>query len=60
METEATKFRKLVRWPYQGQLWVHLKKKKKKKKKNTFTQGFVGTAPDWIRAYTCSVHTEPS
>ena len=27
METEATKFRKLVRWPYQGQLWVHLKKK---------------------------------
>ena len=28
METEATKFRKLVRWPYQGQLWVHLKKKK--------------------------------
>ena len=55
METEATKFRKLVRWPYQGQLWVHLKKKK-----NTFTQGFVGTAPDWIRAYTCSVHTEPS
>ena len=28
METEATKFRKLVRWPYQGKLWVHLKKKK--------------------------------
>ena len=33
METEATKFRKLVRWPYQGQFCFHLKKKKKKKKK---------------------------
>ena len=38
METEATKFRKLVRWPYQGQLWVHLKKKKKKKKKHFYSR----------------------